>query len=233
MLRRPLALSSRLALPALLALCMPVRANAELVGAIDVTAPTSASMVQGDESLALGQYLNVIDAPITVNDAFSGPGIIEDGIANFRADWIFELNFAGGVPNAAGPDLVIFDAAFDLGSYAVSTNLDGFAAEVSVLFTSFTDTGETRDYFFGAGGSTTVSAGIRAGSFDLTDLGVGDGVSVDSIRIRSLNDSRADLVGVGALQVPEPATVAFGGIASLALALVRSRRAPSARGDSR
>ena len=203
---------------------------AETVGIWEIeSAPISASQLTGSPSGNFNQWLNVVNAAIGANDALSGVSVLDDGIANLTSDALFQLNYASGAAlNIAGTDLVLFDARYDAGSYAISTSYDGFTAELNLLSGSFLNTGEVRDYFFGGVPGPVFPSTIFGAAIDLSLLGVPDGVSVNSIRVRSLNADGADFIGVGSLTgaVPEPAALALLGFG--VLAVVRKRRRKTA-----
>ncbi len=213
-------------LVALLAVAFAGSANATIIGIWDIkAAPVSASALSGAPSGSYNQWLNVVDMPIGVDEALSGENILDDGIANMTTDALFELSFApGSALNITGTDLVLFDARYDAGVYAVSTSFDEFATEITLPVDAFIDTGESRDYYFG-GMSGIYPANIYGAAIDLSMLGVTDGVAVSSIRIRSLYSEGADFIGVGSLYVPVPAAVWLFGSGLLGLIGVARRKA--------
>ncbi len=169
-------------------------------------APVAASEVTSQVDPA--NWLNVVDAPVTIFEAFTGFSIIDDGFANRLVDTVFEVSFAAPIENVAGPDLVLFDARFDDGTYAVSSDFDGFALEVAV--DAFIDSGETRNYFYGNNPGGPFPAAAWGAEIDLTSLGLPLGGQATSFRIRSTNTS-TDLLGLGALTPVIPVELtAFG-----------------------
>jgi hypothetical protein len=189
-------------------------ASATMIGAWDIqSAPTSASMLSGTTSGHINGWLNTVNAPITINDALSGPNILDAGIANLYNS-SFELTFgSGSVLNNAGADLVLFDARYDAGAYAISSSYDGFSNILSLAPSAFINTGESRSYYLeGCPYPTSFSAIIYGAAIDLSLLGIPDGADVTSFRIWSLNGTRSDFIGMGSLsspsmQNPEPATM--------------------------
>jgi hypothetical protein len=165
-------------------------------------------------------WLNVVDAPVTIEEAFTGYSLLDDGFANFTETTVVELGFAAdAAQNIPGPDLVLFDGRFDANEFAVSTSYDSFASEIPLTLDLFLYTFELREYFFGLQLPNT--AMIWGAPFDLTDLGVPEGVSVAEIRVRSISGGGGDLIGVGSLSgtqpAPEPATLPLLIIAAAAL----------------
>ena len=188
----------------------------ETIGPYNIqAAPISATLVAGGG----GGWLNVVNAPLSINDEFTGFSIIDDGHGNAASGTTIELTFAAGTAvNVAGNDLVMFDGRFSNNSYAVSTDFDGFAAELALLDTAFVDTGVVRSYYFNGNGPFT--ARVMAAAFDLSALGVPAGGSVSRIRFRGTT-GEVDPLGMGSL-VPEPVSVL--GLVGLGLMGVIARR---------
>jgi len=202
-----------LALGLSLGLAFSPSASATMIGSWDVqSAPTSASMLSGTTSGHINGWLNTVNAPITVNDALSGPNILEAGIANLYNS-SFQLTFgSGSVLNNAGADLVLFDARYDAGFYAISSSYDGFSNTFSIAPSAFITTGESRSYYLeGCPYPTAFSATIYGAAIDLSLLGIPDGADVTDFRIWSLNGTGSDFIGMGSLSpaahCPEPATM--------------------------
>lgn len=199
------------------------RAEAEIIGFWDVVAPSSAHLVTGGGGTYF-DWLNVVNAPVTIEEAFTGHPMLDDGYANFSTDTILELDYGPGVlRNDPGDDLVLFDARFDANSYSVTASFDGFASQLLLPSNAFVYTGESRLYYY-AGLDLPYTATIWAVPFDLSALGVSDGATVASIRVRSLEDDGGDLIGVGAIRgVAEPSSVLLL-LGGLALVVWRRRR---------
>jgi hypothetical protein len=62
------------------------RASAEVIGIWDVVSPVSASLVGGSTDEEFFFWLNVVDAPVTIEEAFTGYSILDDGYANFTGE---------------------------------------------------------------------------------------------------------------------------------------------------
>ena len=203
------------------------RAEAEIIGIWDVVAPISASLVSGTTTDPFFFWLNVVDAPVTIEEAFTGHSILDDGYANFTVNTVVELGFAAdAAENISGPDLVLFDGRFDANAFAVSTSYDGFLSEISLTLDLFVNTFEMRQYFFGNPEPNTAT--IWDAPFDLSDLGVPEGASVGEIRVRYINEGGGDLIGVGSLTgtqpVPEPTPLPLLILATAALLPLAARR---------
>lgn len=211
------------------ALAAPLRA--EIIGPWDISdAPVSAALVAGGGGA--WDWLNVVNAPISVSTAFSGFSIIDDGYANGPAGTTVEMTFAPGVAvNGPGDDLVVFDGRYSVNSYAWSTSYDGFVAEEALPGGAFAFTGVVKSYFYGGGGP--FSALVMAKAVDLSTLGVPLGASILKVRLRGTT-TEVDPLGIGVLRgrggqvpsVPEPGSLAFLGLgAAMALRRRRSRQA--------
>ena len=203
------------------------RAEAELIGFWNLEAPESAELLSGGTSVFF-DWLNVVNEPVTIEEAFTGYPILNDGYANLSRDTVVELGYReGAARNRPGSDLVLFDARFDANSYAVSTSYDEFSSELFLLASTFVFTGETRQYYYG-GSPLPFTADIWGVAFDLSALGVPEGSIVDKIRVRSLEDDGGDLIGVGAIrEVAEPSSLLLLLLGGAALAVARSKGAPS------
>jgi hypothetical protein len=197
-------------------------AHAELIGTWDLVAPSTAHLVSGGG----GQYfdwLNVVNAPVTIEEAFTGYGILDDGYANFSPDTVVELGYAGGMlRNGPGDDLALLDARFDANSFGVATSIDEFQSELLLLANAFVHTGETIQYYYG-GFPLPYTATIWGVAFDLSALGVPEGAVVDAIRVRSIERDGGDLIGVGSIRdVAEPSSFVLL-LSGMAIAAARRR----------
>lgn len=178
-----------------LLLTAPLAAQ-EVIGPWDVrAAPASATGVVSDPT----GWLHVVNSPVDVNEAFSGFSIIDDGWANIAPGNYIVVTFAPAIPNIAGPDLVLFDGHYDEGTYAVSTDYDGFTATVGAG--PGADSGVDRSYYYDGAGP--YGADIFGMEIDLSNLGVPADATVSSIRFEATNDS-CDPIGIGALADPIP-----------------------------
>ncbi len=141
-----------------------------------------------------GVWGNVVNTPVTIDEAFSGFSIIDDGWINIVAGDFYEVTFDPPVVNVAGPDIVVFDAQYDAGAYTLSTSYDGFTA--SLVPGDWGDYGLDRSYYYGGSGPAT--ADIWGSPVDLSIVGVPDGAGVSVIRLTATNDS-CDPLGVGGI----------------------------------
>lgn len=187
------------------------RTVAEVIGDFRVIdAPVHASLLLGDS--AAFTWLNVNDEPVSVADAFTGFGVIDDGLAHAPAGTLIELTFAdGALRNDAGPDLVLFDADFDRTVYfvTISSGNPGHIGE----FSDFIDTGVDRNYFSGDGGGSR-SYDIFAATLDLSEFGVPVGDSVEHVRI-FLEDLNGDPLALSVLLSACPPDVDGNGLVEL------------------
>jgi len=200
---------------------------AETIGPYTIVeAPIAATLTSGGG--ASFNWLNVVNTPVSINDAFTGFSIIEDGYANANAGTTIVVTFASGaLHNGPGYDLVLFDANNDLNVYLVATSHDAFSQQIVV--SSFIDTGEDRSYFYGGAVPTTFD--VTAAEIDLSAFNIPDGATVDQIRLFTEGPSN-DPLGIGAVQAtgpPVPATSPWGmilvacGMMGAALAVLRRR----------
>ncbi|HEX9792814.1 MAG TPA: hypothetical protein VGC54_02415 [Planctomycetota bacterium] len=173
-------------------------ASGETVGGWFLQPPDAAAQVAGGSGSPWG-WLNSTNAAVSVNDAFSGAGMVEDGFANSLAGVVVEVFFAGGVTNGPGADVVMLDAQFDSGTYFISADHDGFGTEATV--TPAVNTGEVRAYYYEHNAGGPFTATVYGGELDLSAIGVGAGASVTRIRFR-MESSSCDPIGLGAI-VPD------------------------------
>jgi hypothetical protein len=184
-----------LCIAVLLALAVAASAQ-EVIGPWDVrAAPVSAAA-----NISSASWLNVVNVVIDENEAFSGFSIIDDGWANIAPGDLVEVTFGAPIPNTAGPDLVLFDAHYDSGTYTVSTDYDGFSASIAVG--PGVDSGVNRAYYAGLNNGP-YDADIFGMEIELSDLGVPVDGTVTSVRFTSTN-SACDPIGLGALEDPIP-----------------------------
>ena len=190
-------------------------ASATMIGDWDVqSAPISASM-NGITNGFINGWLNTTYTPITIQEALSGPNILDSGIANLSVS-SFQLTFeSGSVQNNAGDDLVLFDARYDAGYYTISSSYDGYTSILPVAPSAFLTTGETRDYYLqGTAPTRLFPATIYGAAIDLSLLGIPDGAIVSDFRIMAFS-AGCDFIGMGSLSPastpsmnnPEPATM--------------------------
>lgn len=178
----------------------------EIIGPYTIVAtPSAASLVFGGGGPQFN-WLNIVNTPVTVNEAFTGFGLVDDGYANAEAGAAMLLSFAPGtLRNNAGPDLVLFDADNNLNVYLVSTSADGFSHQNVASAT--TNTGVTRNYFLGGAGPSSYD--LYATTIDLSSFGIPAGQDVAQVRLFCEGPSN-DLLGLGVLatsqQVPVGST---------------------------
>ncbi len=204
---------------ALIALGIPNAAygfGSEIIGPYTIVeAPIMATLTSGGG--ASFNWLNVVNAPVSINEAFTGFSIIADGYANANAGTTIVVTFASGaLHNGPAYDLVLFDANDDLNVYLIATSHDGFSQQIVV--TSFGDTGVDRSYFYGGTGPSTFD--VTAAEIDLSSLGVPDGEFVDQVRLFAEGPSN-DPLGIGVVQTTGPPvpTVSQWGLITLMLLL--------------
>ncbi len=185
-----------------------VAAGQETIGPYTVYAPVSASLVAGGGGS--WNWLNVVNSFVSINDAFSGYSIIDDGYANGPAGTSVEMTFGFAVVNVAGDDLVMFDSVYSLNDYTFSVDYDGFVFQLPLPAGGFTAVG-ANSYYYGGGGP--YGASVMAAPIDLSALGVPLGGTVTSVRFTAVSD-QVDPLGVGAI-VPSPAgLLVLGGLAA-------------------
>jgi hypothetical protein len=178
---------------------------AEIIGPYTIVAtPIAASLVSGGGPSF--NWLNIANTPVSVNDAFTGFGVIDDGYANAASGSTLLLTFAPGtLVNQSGPDLVLFDADDNLNVYLVSTSADGFSHPIAASATA--STGVTRNYFLGGTGPS--SYGVFATTIDLSAFGIPAEQAVNQVQIFTEGPSN-DPLGLGVLapstQVPVGST---------------------------
>lgn len=204
----------------LIALIASATHAAETVGTWELESPDSAIFYT---SFFHNYWLNTTNDPISPNEAFTGPGMLERGWANLTEGQGLDFVFNSGVLNVAGNDLVMLDARFDDGEYFISSSYDGFSSSILLSDIMFTDTNETRSYHFGQNNAGPFEADIWGAAFDLSALGVSEGESVSVIRVTAASN-QTDPIGLGRV-VPAPSTslICIAGI----MPLTRRRRVPS------
>jgi hypothetical protein len=178
-----------------LCVLFPALANAqETIGEwYIVAAPVSAVEIVGGGPNWIS--MNVVNADVDVNTAFSGMSVIDDGYANGAPGTTIEVTFAPGVlVNTPGDDFVMFDGRYGCNEYSFSTEYDGFVATVYKPWFAFDDTGVDGQYYYGGSGPYT--SDVAAAGVDLSALGVPQGVSVERVRFTGISDG-IDPLGIG------------------------------------
>lgn len=145
-----------------------------------MSAPDSASLISGGN----WNWLNVANAPVTLNEALTGLNADDDGMANPDAGTVVEVVFNSGVVNGTGADLVILDAQFDIGFYLISCDYDGFVASTVADHSSGLNVASTGYYFQFAG---PYSADITGVEVDLSNMSVPAGATVNAVRFTCVN----------------------------------------------
>lgn len=187
---------------ALLALGTPVAAQTQTLGPWTVSPPDDASLISGGG--VNFTTISVNNVNLSIQEAFTGLPLDEDGYANALTATTLEFLFQAGITNGAGDDLVIFDARFDPGDYSISSDYDGYVATTSALNTNGTLV-STQAYYYQGNGPFT--AGVYGIPVDLTALGVPAGAMVNGIRATSTN-AACDPVGLGKIVRGPTLTVA-------------------------
>ena len=174
-----------------LALAAPAAAQTQTLGPWTVAAPDSASLVAGGGGG--WSSLNVVNSAVSVNDAFTGLLLDDDGYANADPGTVVECHFASGVVNGPGDDLVMFESQYDAGSYSVSADHDGFTAAYSFGTSGATIVSSKSYYYFGAGPYPASVVGVPV---DLSSIGVAAGGMVHYVRFAT-TDGSCDPIGLG------------------------------------
>jgi len=177
-----------------------VSAQSQVLGPWKVSAPDSASLIIGGGVRWVS--LSVVNTPLSVNDAFSGLPLDDDGFANADVGTTVEVNFLSGVVNRPGDDVVMFEARFDEGDYAISSDHDGFVASTTVSTAGLTTLVDHYYYVNGGGPSPASVIGVAV---NLSSIGVPPGAMVHSLRFTSAN-LKCDPIGLGRI-VPGPVLV--------------------------
>lgn len=187
-------------------------ALAETIGGFTVAA-TPVSAVQLTPGGSLWGWLNVANAPVSINDAFSGSLLADDGYANGQTGVSVRANFAAGdLVNVPGPDFIFVDSRFSINSYNIFIDFDGYT--VGQLAAGGAGTGESRDYFYGGSSGGPFRGELVVYPFDLSSWGVPLGGIVSGVQFVALSNE-VDPIGFGSL-VPAPGAIALFGLAGVA-----------------
>jgi hypothetical protein len=184
-------------------------AFAETIGGYTIGAtPIRAQEIVGGG--ANWDWLNVVNAPVSINDAFSGSLLADDGYANGAAGVTVQCTFAAGdLVNGPGADLIFVDSRFSNNSYDIFIGNDGFT--LSQLAAGAAPSGDTRQYFYGGFGP--FGANLIVYAFDLSAWGVAPGGVVTDVRFVGLT-GEVDPIGFGSL-TPTPGALAAMGLGAL------------------
>ena len=220
-------MSRRTAICALLTLTLltPTLPAAEIIGSYWVEAPTAASLIALGDGPATETWLSTGPLPVSWEQAYCGIGIVNDGYADLRDNCIVEVGFAASLLiNGPGPELLMVEARFMPGSYALTADYTNFSAEYALPADAFSYTGTSFFYYRGSPTAGPYPAQVFVAPVDLTDLGVPLGASVSTVRFRT-DVAGASPLGLGRI-VPEPMAAAA---ALLGLTLLRQRHPRSTR----
>lgn len=191
-------------------------ARGETIGPYEIEAtPTAAVLLSGGG--ASFNWLNVVNNPVSLDQALTGFSVIDDGYGNAQSGTTLRITFAPGVlRNQSGPDLVLLDAGNDLNVYRVKTSYDGFTQEI--LVNASTDTGVDRSYFFGGAGPTTFD--VLGATIDLSALNVPNGEFVHQVQLFTEGPSN-DPLALGAIVAGESVpTLSPWGLSAMILLLL-------------
>lgn len=185
-------------------------ASAEIIGGYAISAtPVSAQEIVGGGGI--WSSLNIVNVPLSINDAFSGSPLADDGYANGQAGVTVQCTFAvGDLVNGSGPDLLFVDSRYSDNSYNIYIGNDGFT--VPMFAGGAGSSGDTRDYYYGGGGPYRADLIVYA--FDLSSWGVAPGGVVTDVRFVGLSD-QVDPIGFGSINVPAPGALAALGMGAL------------------
>lgn len=183
-------------------------ASAETIGGYTIV-DTPIRAVQLSGGGALWDWLNVVNAPVTINDAFSGSLLADDGYANGNAGTTVQCTFAAGaLVNNPGVDFIFVDSRYSFNEYNIFIDADGFTTPQ--FAGGAAGTGEFRSYFYAGGGPFTAELVVYA--FDLSSWGVAPGGVVTDVRFTGLS-SEIDPIGFGVVPTPGAlAVLGMGGV---------------------
>lgn len=159
---------------------------AQTLGPWELSPPTSATLISGGGPIF--GWLNTSNSALSLSAAMASSPIENGAFANADIGTIVEVSFAGGVVNGPGADLVMLDAQFDVGDYAISSDFDGFASSV-VVSTSFGISVANIGYFYEFNPAGPFSASAVGIEIDLSSIGVPAGGMVNSLRFNCVNGS--------------------------------------------
>lgn len=167
-------------------------AQTQVLGPWEVASPDTATLIAGGGGG--WNWLNVVNTPTSIQDAFTGLPCDTRGFANGPFGTTVEVVFNAGVTNSAGPDLVMLDA-FGGGQYLVASDHDSFVATHAVSHVA-APVIATHDFWYGQNTTSgSFSADVTGVEVDLTDLGVPQGATVYALRFTE-NGGGSDPIGL-------------------------------------
>ncbi len=169
-------------------------ASAQTLGGWNLLPPDSAALISGGGSHY--DWINTEDAFITLEQALTSWPIDQQGYANPDTNSVFQVDYAGGVRNSYGEDLVMLDATFDRGIYTVYSDYDGYTAGLTVDMARATIVSD-HDYYNGGAGPW--NAKVRAVEIDLSNLGVPADHVISSMRFECA-DHRCDPLALARIE---------------------------------
>lgn len=173
------------------------------IGPWTVRSPDSTELVHMGQNYG---WYSISRAPglLTIDEAFSAPTAIDDaGYANGGAGTTLQMHFNAPIVNLAGPDIVVFDAFFELNSYEVRVGNDGFSAWIAVSAAQLLPTGVAHDYYYGPWPVECNNIAVHAVGVDLAALGIPAGGSVSDVQL-VLTALGSDPLGIGAVVSSNP-----------------------------
>jgi len=171
------------------------------------------TLVESDGGVFSGSnWLNIVNAD-PGNPGYLTGANFDTGIANIGSGGtpIYTIGYSTPIVNGAGDDFAIVEATYSgADTYRIAVSTDGvtFSSFLSFLETIGTNTGVTRNYFYGGGGPFLATLNVI--SLDLSAFGIAPGASIVAVQISG--SPEADLIRVAGFAteqatVPEPATL--------------------------
>ncbi len=182
--------------PSVALLFLATPSQADTLGPATFSRASSATLIAGGGGSF--NWLNVINAPVSMTQALTAAPLQDMGYANATSGTVLEYTFPAGITNGPGPDIVVFDLHYDVGFYNVSTDFDGFAAAGAVG--GWANTGIGGSYWYDGAGP--YGADVWWGTMDLSSVGVPVGGVVYAFRTIATNEA-TDPAGAGSLGATE------------------------------